>query len=140
MYLDVIHFLKYIGCKGGNMSIYLFGTHYYHRDSSIHLERECLAVFSFAKLGCFVRLICLFFYYFFTTQILGAVAADLIYKSVPGLCLIISRAARFLLKLALNNILSLCVYYNLYVYFPLSSGKTVSSFLVHRYVGRYVRR
>ena len=50
----------------------------------------------------------------FTTQILGAVAADLFYKSVPGLCLIISRAARYLPKLALNNIPSLCVYYDLY--------------------------
>ena len=41
-------------------------------------------------------------------------AADLFYKSVPGLCLIISRAARYLPKLALNNIPSLCVYYDLY--------------------------
>ena len=54
------------------------------------------------------------FYYFFTTQILVSVAADLLYKSVPGLCLIISRAARYLPKPALNNIPSLCVYYNLY--------------------------
>ena len=46
-----------------------------HRDRSIHIKREYLAVFTFAKLGCFVRQIC--FYYFFTTQILGAVAADL---------------------------------------------------------------
>ena len=30
-----------------------------HRDRSIHIERECLAVFTFAKLGCFVRQICL---------------------------------------------------------------------------------
>ena len=34
-------------------------------------------------------------------------AADLLYKSVPGLCLIISRAARYLPMPALNNILSL---------------------------------
>ena len=53
-------------------------------------------------------------FYFFTTQILGAVAADLLYKSVPGLCLIISRAARYLPNPALNNILSLRVYYDLY--------------------------
>jgi len=85
-----------------------------HRDRSIHIERECLAVSTFAKLGYFVRQIC-FFYYFFTTQILGAVAADLLYKSVLGLCLIISRAARYLPKPALNNIPSLCVYYDLYV-------------------------
>ena len=60
-----------------------------------------LAVFTFAKLDCFVRQI--FFYYFFTTQILGPVAADLL-----------SRAARYLPKPALNYILSLCVYYDLY--------------------------
>ena len=78
---------------------------YKHRDRSIYIERECLAVSTFARLGYFVRQIC--FYYFFTTQILGAVAADLLYKSVLGLCLIISRAARYLPKLALNNILSL---------------------------------
>ena len=54
----------------------------YHRYQSIHIERECLAVFTFAKLGCFVRQI--WFFYFFTTQILGAVAADLLYKSVQG--------------------------------------------------------
>ena len=41
-------------------------------------------------------------------------AAHLLYQSVPGLCLIISRAARYLLKPVLNNIPSLCVYYNLY--------------------------
>ena len=35
------------------------------RVRSIHIERECLAVFTFAKLGCFVRQICflLFLYY-----------------------------------------------------------------------------
>ena len=86
----------------------------FHRDRSKHIERECLDVFTFAKFGCFVRPICLF-YYFFTTQILGAVAADLLYKSVPGLCLIFSRAARYPPKPALNNIISLCVYYDLYV-------------------------
>ena len=41
-------------------------------------------------------------------------AADLLYKSVPGLCLIISRAARSLPNPALNNIPSLCVHYDLY--------------------------
>ena len=41
-------------------------------------------------------------------------AADLLYKSVPGLCLIISRAARYLPNPAQNKIPSLCVYYNLY--------------------------
>ena len=46
-------------------------------------------------------------------------AADLLYKSMPGLCLIISRAARYLPKPALNNILSLCVYYNIYGFCPL---------------------
>ena len=56
------------------------------------------------------------FIYLFTTQILGAVAADLLYKSVPGLCLIISRAARYLPNPALHNIPSLFVYYNLYVF------------------------
>ena len=35
----------------------------------MHIERECLAVFTFAKLGYFVKQ---FFHYFFTTQILGA--------------------------------------------------------------------
>ena len=41
-------------------------------------------------------------------------AADLLYNSVPELCLIISGAARYQLKPALNNIPSLCVYYDLY--------------------------
>ena len=36
-------------------------------------------------------------------------AADLLYKSVPGLCINISRAARYLPKPVLNNIPSLCV-------------------------------
>ena len=27
----------------------------YHGDPSLHIERECLAVFTFAKLGCFVK-------------------------------------------------------------------------------------
>ena len=54
------------------------------------------------------------YFYFFTTQNLGAVATDLLYKSVLGLCQIISRAARYMPKLALNNITSLCVYYGLY--------------------------
>ena len=63
-------------------------------------------------LGCFVKQF--FNYYFFTTQILGAVAADLLYKSMLGLCLIISRAASYLPKLALNNIPALCVYYDLH--------------------------
>ena len=69
-----------------------------HRDCSIHIERECLVLSIFAKLGYFVRQICflLFLYY-----------SDLLYKSMPGLCLIISRAARYLQKPALNNIPSL---------------------------------
>ena len=33
-----------------------------HRDCSIHIERECLAVFTFAKLGCFLRQICFFIF------------------------------------------------------------------------------
>ena len=41
-------------------------------------------------------------------------AADLIYKSVLGLCLIITRAARYLPKPTLNIIPSLCLYYDLY--------------------------
>ena len=41
-------------------------------------------------------------------------AADLLYKSVPGPCLIISRATWYLPKPALYNIPSLCVYYDLY--------------------------
>ena len=84
-----------------------------HRDRCRHIERECLAVSTLAKLGCFVRQI--FFYYFFTAQILGAVAADLLHKYVPGLYLIISRAARYLPKLALNSILSLlCILQSLW--------------------------
>ena len=55
----------------------------------VYTERVYLADFIFAKLGCFVKQ---FFYNFFTTQILGAVAVDLLYKSVLGLCIIISRA------------------------------------------------
>ena len=44
-------------------------------------------------------------------------AADLLYKSVPGLCLIISRAAIYLPKPALNNILSLlCILQSLWMY------------------------
>ena len=92
-----------------------------HRDHSIHIERECLAVFTFAKPGCFVRQIW-FFYYFFITQILWSVAADLLYKSVPGLCPIFSRAARYVPKQVLSNIPSLCVYYNLYNLCPETLG------------------
>ena len=71
-----------------------------------------MAVFTFAKLGCFVKQTKIFF--FLTVKNLGAVAADLLYKPVPGLCLIISRAARYLPKPALNNVPSLCVNYDLY--------------------------
>ena len=71
--------------------------------------------YTFAKIGCFVKQNkTKTYFYFFTTQNLGAVAADLLYKSVLGLCLIISRAARYLPKPALSNIPSLCVYYDLY--------------------------
>ena len=66
--------------------------------------------FTFAKLGCFVKK----YFYFFNAQNLGAVAADLLYKSMSGLCLMISRAARCQPKPALNNNPSLCVYYDLY--------------------------
>ena len=38
--------------------ILMMGLLKYHRDHSIHIERECLAVSTFAKLGCFVRQIC----------------------------------------------------------------------------------
>ena len=38
--------------------------------------------FTFPKLSCFVKQK---IFYFFTTQNLGAVAADLLYKSVPEL-------------------------------------------------------
>ena len=69
--------------------------------------------FTFPKLGCKTKQNKNIFY-FFTTQKLGAVAADLLHKSVLGLCLIISRAARYLPKPALNKIPSLCVYNNLY--------------------------
>ena len=54
-------------------------------------------------IGCFKNKQLLF-------KILVAVVADLFYKSVPGLCLIISRAARYLPKSALNNVPSLSVY------------------------------
>ena len=87
------------------------------RDCSIHKDIECLAVFTFTKLGCFVNKPK--YFYFFTTQNLGVVPADLLYKSVPWLCLIISRAARYLPKPALNNIPSLCVFYDLNVYLHL---------------------
>ena len=50
--------------------------------------------FTFPKLGCKTKQNKNIFY-FFTTQKLGAVAADLLHKSVLGLCLIISRAAKF---------------------------------------------
>ena len=63
-----------------------------HRDRSKTIENGC---FTIAKLGCLVKQNKKYFY-FFTTQNLGAVAADLLYKSVPGLCLIFSRAARYL--------------------------------------------
>ena len=59
--------------------------------------------FTFPKLGCKTKQNKNIFY-FFTTQKLGAVAADLLHKSVLGLCLIISRAARYLPKLELNSI------------------------------------
>ena len=49
--------------------------------------------FTFPKLSCFVKQK---IFYFFTTQNLGAVAADLLYKSALGLCLITSRATRYL--------------------------------------------
>ena len=81
-------------------------------DRSIHIERECLGCFYFCKAWLFCKTSKKYFY-FFTTQNIGAVAADLLYKSVLGLCLIISRAARYLPKLALNNIPSQCVYYDL---------------------------
>ena len=64
-----------------------------------------MAVFTFFSLAVLYNN----FFNLVTTQILGAVAANLLYKSVLGLCLIISRAARYLPKPALNNIPSLCV-------------------------------
>ena len=69
--------------------------------------------FTFAKLDRFVKQNKKYFL-FFTNQNLGAVAADFLDKSMLGLCLIISRAARYLPKPALNNIPSLFVYYDLY--------------------------
>ena len=66
-----------------------------------------LDCFIFAKLGCFVKQNKKYFYS-------GAVAADLLYKSVLVLCLIISRAVSYLHKATLNNIPSLCVHYDLY--------------------------
>ena len=71
-----------------------------HRDRSIHIERDGLAVLLLLSLAVLKKN----YHYFFTNQILGAVAADLLYKSMPGLCLIISRAARYLPKPVLNNI------------------------------------
>ena len=47
--------------------------------------------FTFAKLGTLLKQK---IFYFFTTKNLCAVAADLLYKSVSGLCLTISRAAK----------------------------------------------
>ena len=82
-----------------------------HRDCSIHIERECLAVLLLPRLEfCKTKK----YFYFFITQNFGAVAADLLFKSVLELCLIISRAAIYLPKPALNNIPSLCVHLDLY--------------------------
>ena len=46
------------------------------------------------------------YFEFFTTS--NFRAAGLLYKSMPGLCLIMSRAAKYLPNPALNNIPSLC--------------------------------
>ena len=69
--------------------------------------------FTFAKLGCFVKQT----NNFFTTQTLGAVGADLLYKTMLGLCLIISRAASY--------IPSLCVYYDLYGFKGINTNAVV---------------
>ena len=92
------------------MSSFLFQVGLIHRYCSVHIEWKCLAILlllSFCETKQNI-------FYFFTTQNLGAVATDLLYKSVLGLCLMISRAARYLPKPALNNIPSLCVYCDLY--------------------------
>ena len=72
--------------------------------------------FVFAKLGCFVKQSKKYFYFLFLYYSKFRCSGSwLTLKSVPELCLIISRAARYLPKQALNNIPSLCVYYDLYV-------------------------
>ena len=55
-----------------------------HRDYNIHIERECLAVLLLLILAVLYNKN--EYVYFFTTQNLGAVAADLLYKNVTGLC------------------------------------------------------
>ena len=77
-------------------------------------------------------------FYFFTTQNLGAVAAELFYKSVLGLCLTISRAARYLPNPAINNIPSLCVYFDLYGnYLPSVCFDGTEYFLPSMVAGKY---
>ena len=103
-----------------------YRLYYTHRE-------KIFGCFSFAKLGCFVKQNK--YFYFFTSQNLCAVAADLLYKSVLGLCLIISRAARYLPKLALNNSPSLCVHFNLYdikSFQNLSKDRPWRSLYIHR--------
>ena len=80
-----------------------------HRDRIKTIENGCFTIY---KLGCLVKQNKKYFY-FFTTQNLGAVAADLLYKFMPGLglSLIISRAAKAGPK---QHSLSLSVYNNLY--------------------------
>ena len=69
--------------------------------------------FVFAKLGCFVKQSKKYFYFLFLYYSKFRCSGNwLILKSGPELCLIISRAARYLPKQALNNIPSLCVYYD----------------------------
>ena len=83
-----------------------------HRDCSIHIERECLDVLLLLSLAVLQNKQKIFLFLYYSN--LGAVAADLLYKSVLGLCLIISRAARYLPKPALSNLPSVCVYNDLY--------------------------
>ena len=78
----------------------------------IHIERECLDVLLLLSLAVLQNKQKIFLFLYYSN--LGAVAADLLYKSVLGLCLIISRAARYLPKLALSNLPSVCVYNDLY--------------------------
>ena len=98
-----------------------------HIDHSIHIERECWTVL----LVLFVKQT-KYIFYLSTTQNLGAVAADLLYKSVPGLCPIISRAARYLPKPALNNILrwSIPLNFLLFIYSYGIFRKKVDFFII----------
>ena len=68
-----------------------------HRDRRIHIERDIIGCLYFCQAWLFCKTNKKYFY-FFTTQNLGVVSADFLYKSVSELCLFISRIARYLPK------------------------------------------